>query len=63
MKSVRDSVNCPVIAFGGVFSWSHMLEGLKTGVDALAVGNQFHYTENSVNKAKEFLRSNNVKVR
>ena len=42
MKSVSDAVDIPVIAFGGVWIWDHLVEGIKIGnVDAVAVGNVF----------------------
>ena len=64
MKSVADSVNCPVIAFGGVFTHQDIVDGINIGkADAVAIGNQLHYTENSVQKAKKFLRGNGVNVR
>ena len=64
MKSVAEAVRIPVIAFGGVGHWSHMVAGVtEGGVDAVSAGNIFHFTEHSTKKAKEYLREAGVDVR
>lgn len=64
MKSVAEAVGIPVIAFGGVGHWSHMVAGVtEGGVDAVSAGNVFHFTEHSTKKAKEYLRGAGVDVR
>ena len=64
VKSVADAVNIPVIAFGGVGHWSHMVAGVvDSGADAVSAGNIFHFTEHSTKKAKEYLRDAGVDVR
>ncbi|MGZ8267226.1 MAG: imidazole glycerol phosphate synthase subunit HisF [Burkholderiales bacterium] len=64
MKSVSEAVSVPVIAFGGVGHWSHMVAGVKEGgADAVSAGNIFHFTEHSTKKAKEYLRNADVDVR
>lgn len=64
MKGVSAAVGIPVIAFGGVGHWSHMVAGVKEGgVDAVSAGNIFHFTEHSTKKAKEYLREHGVDVR
>jgi imidazole glycerol-phosphate synthase subunit HisF len=64
MKSVADAVSVPVIAFGGVGHWSHMVAGVtEGGADAVSAGNIFHFTEHSTKKAKEYLRDAGVDVR
>ncbi len=56
VKLVSDSTDVPVIAFGGVGEWSHLVDGLVEGhAQAVAAGNIFHYTEHSTKKAKEFM--------
>ena len=52
-----------MIAFGGVLKWDHLLQGIEAGADAVAVANQFHYTEQSTKKAKAFLAKAGVTVR
>lgn len=63
LKAVCAAVSVPVIAFGGVFTWNHLVEGIKVGADAVAVANQFHYTEHSTRKAKRHLVQSGIAVR
>jgi len=63
LDKVCRTVSVPVIAFGGVFTWSHLAEGLVTGADAVAAANIFHYTEFSTKRAKKFLFDANFPVR
>lgn len=63
LKAVCEAVDIPVIAFGGVFEWKHLLEGLNAGAQAAAAANIFHYTEHSTRKAKKFLIEAGIPVR
>lgn len=64
MKSVSAAVSVPVIAFGGVGHWQHMVDGIAIGgCEAVAAGNIFHFTEHSTKKAKEFLQQAGLPVR
>lgn len=63
IKKVCESVSVPVIAFGGVFTWNHLVEGIKVGASAVAVANLFHYTEQSTRKAKSHLANAGILVR
>jgi cyclase len=63
LRMLCPAVSVPVIAFGGVFHWPHLVEGLDAGADAVAVANQFHYTEHSSRKAKRHLVQSGVAVR
>ena len=63
IKAIAGSVDIPVIAFGGVFTWSHLLAGIEAGADAVAAANIFHYTEQATRKAKSFLAAAGVPVR
>ena len=63
LRSICASVDIPVIGFGGVFTWKHMLEGIEAGCDAVAAANQFHYQENATRRAKSYLASHGVNVR
>ena len=63
MKAIVEAVDLPVIAFGGVFTWSHLLAGIKAGAEAVAAANIFHYTEQATRKAKTFLANAGVPVR
>lgn len=64
LRKVVDSVNIPVIAMGGVFTWQHLVDGIiKGGADAVAAANIFHYTEHSTKKAKEYMKAAGIDVR
>lgn len=63
LKAITEAVDIPVIAFGGVFTWSHLLAGIEAGADAVAAANIFHYTEQATRKAKTFLANAGVPVR
>lgn len=63
IKKVCEAVPVPVIAFGGVFTWNHLVEGINAGASAVAVANLFHYTEQSTRKAKTHLANAGVLVR
>ena len=63
LKAVTAAVDVPVIAFGGVFTWSHLKAGIDAGADAVAAANIFHYTEQATRKAKSFLAAAGVPVR
>ena len=63
IRKICKVVPIPVIAFGGVFSWKHLVEGISVGAAAVAVANQFHYTEQSTRKAKTYLANAGVLVR
>ncbi len=56
IRSITEVVSIPVIAMGGVFTWEHLAEGIiKAKADAVAAANIFHYTEQSIKKAKKYL--------
>ncbi len=63
LKGVCRAVSVPVIAFGGVFTWDHMVQGIAAGADAVAAANIFHYTEHSAKKAKRCLAEAGIPVR
>lgn len=63
LRAVAAAVDLPVIAFGGVFTWSHLLAGIEAGAEAVAAANIFHYTEQATRKAKSFLANAGVPVR
>jgi len=57
-------VTIPVIAFGGVGKWEHLVEGITVGgAEAVAAANIFHYMEHSTKLAKEYLVEQGVDTR
>lgn len=63
VREVSEAAEVPVIAFGGVFTWDHLIEGLEAGADAVAAANIWHYSEGAIRKAKKHLRENGIEVR
>jgi cyclase len=63
LRDVCRSVSLPVIAFGGVFKWDDLVQGIVAGADAVAAANIFHYTEQSARKAKRYLAEAGIPVR
>jgi cyclase len=63
LRTVCATVEVPVIAFGGVFEWKHLVEGIEAGASAVAAANQFHYTEQATRKAKSHLANAGIPVR
>lgn len=64
IRSVVREVNIPVIALGGVGTWSHLAQGItEGGASAVVAANIFHYSENSVYKAKKYLYDSGLNVR
>jgi cyclase len=63
IAKVANAVPVPVVAFGGVFQWKHLLDGVHAGAAAVAAANIFHYTEHATKKAKSYLARAGVAVR
>lgn len=64
VRAVSGAVSIPVIAFGGAFTWQHLVDGIVIGgAEAAAAANVFHFTEHSTKKAKEFMRTAGLEVR
>ena len=64
IRAVVNAVSIPVVAFGGAFTWQHLVDGITVGgAEAAAAANVFHFTEHSTKKAKEFMRAAGVEVR
>ena len=64
MKSITNHIDIPVIGFGGVWEWQHLVDGINIGrLDGLGVGNVFHFKEHSTKSAKKYLLSKNINIR
>ena len=63
-RLVAENVNIPVIACGGVGTFEDFKEGITKGkASAVAAGNIFNFTENSVIQAKKSMLAAGVNVR
>lgn len=63
IAAVSEAVSIPVIALGGVGTFDHFAEGLKSGASAVAAANIFLFSEQSVIKAKKRMKEMGVDVR
>ena len=63
VREISEVVDVPVVAFGGVSTWDHLVEGLRAGADAVAAANVWHYTEGAIRKAKAHLFECGIEVR
>jgi len=63
-KAICQAVRIPVIASGGCGNPEHMLDVFKkTDVDAALAASIFHYDKFSVDKVKEYLKDNGIRIR
>lgn len=53
----------PVIVAGGAGSWQHLLDVFKLDVSGACTTNIFHFTDQSILSAKEFLQGFDIKIR
>jgi imidazole glycerol-phosphate synthase subunit HisF len=63
-KAICLTSRIPIIASGGCGHPEHMLDVFKnTEVDAALAASIFHYEKSSVDKVKEYLNTNGIKIR
>lgn len=63
-EGVTSIVNIPVIASGGAGKLEHLKDVIKYGgADAVLVASIFHFRQNTIREAKEYLRSEGINVR
>ncbi|MEH0760253.1 imidazole glycerol phosphate synthase subunit HisF [Vibrio sp. 16] len=64
LKFASDLVDIPVIGAGGAKDYADMkLAFEKSGVDALAAAAMYHFTEQTPNEAKAYLKAHGINVR
>jgi len=61
---VSEAVNIPVLVAGGAGKWQDFVDGIQVGkASAVCTTNIYHFTENSISSAKQFMTNNDVNVR
>jgi len=61
---VSEEVNIPVLVAGGAGNWQDFVDGFKIGnASAVCTTNVYHFTENSISSAKQFMKNNNINIR
>jgi cyclase len=64
LAKVAEAVSIPVIASGGCGSYLHMAQALEEGhASAVAAASIFHFTQQTPQEAKHFLKSRGLPVR
>ena len=64
LDQASNALKIPVIACGGAGTWEHLYEVLtQTNVDAVAAANIFHFQDQSVYRARQFLFAKGLPVR
>lgn len=64
VRRVTEAVQIPVIASGGVGTLQHLVDGVSIGgASAVAAGSIFHFTDQSVIKARSFMQVAGLHVR
>ena len=63
-STISQSVNLPILILGGAGNWKHLLEGFTIGqASAVCSQNIYHFTENSIRSAKEYLHKSGILIR
>jgi len=64
IKNLTKNYNCQFLALGGAGNWEHMAKLLKeTDVSAACSQNIFHFTDESISAAKNYLKKKDILVR
>ena len=64
IKKLSGLLECPVLVLGGCGNWSQILDLFnKTHVSAACTQNIYHFTNESISSAKNFLIKNSINVR
>ncbi len=64
IELISSKIKSPILALGGAGNWKHILELFQTtDISAACTQNIFHFTEESILSAKNFLRKSNINVR
>ncbi len=62
-RIVAMNLPVPIIACGGCGNYQHLVDAWETGVEALAAGSLFCFTDSNCMRAKSFLRNAGINVR
>lgn len=64
IRMVSEAVDCPVIAAGGAGTLQHLVEAVRLGgASAVSAASLFHFTDQSVIKARAYMKQAGLNVR
>jgi cyclase len=64
IKNFSNLLNCPVLVLGGAGKWEHIFEIFKkTSASAVCTQNIYHFTEESIKSAKQYLAKKKINIR
>jgi len=64
IKMCSNQIKSPILALGGAGNWQHIENLLiSSDISAACTQNIFHFTEESVQSLKQFLKNKNIKIR
>lgn len=64
VRMVSENVSVPVLACGGAGNWEHFYQGFVTGkASGVCTTNIYHFSENSISSAKNYLLNKGICVR
>ena len=63
-RLVADAVDIPVLVCSGAGNWQNFVDGFKKGnASAVCTTNIYHFTENSIKNAKQYIKNENINIR
>lgn len=63
IKAISSTVNCPIIASGGMGTPEHMTEAYNAGADAIATADLLHYSRITVSELRDYALDHGLPVR
>ena len=63
LRMVHANIPSPIILAGGAGNFSHLVEALEAGVDAVACGSLFNFGDNNPLRAKAFLKNYKIALK
>lgn len=63
INQVSSSVDIPVLSCSGAGNWDHFVQAFNSGASAVCTTNIYHFTETSIQSAKQYIADAGIKVR
>ena len=63
IKETLQNTSLPLVACGGVGSYTHLLDAFREGVDGVGCGSLFNFGDNNPIRAKAYLRNHGINLK